>query len=310
MIVLKSRSELRELGGRPVVLTIGNFDGVHRGHRTILARVTERARALGAVPAVLSFHPHPLRVLVPERAPRLMQTGEQKRQLFEEHGIEAYIELPFDRALANMPAESFVREILAEGIGVREIYIGPDFRFGRGRAGDVDLLARMGEELGFAAEGIEPVMDGQVRISASHIRELLGRGEVEEAARLLGRPFTLIGTVVHGEGRGSEILVPTANLAPENQFLPARGVYVTRTRRGDDAILGLTNVGIRPTFGYRRIVVETFLLDFEGDLYGERVELELLAHVRDERKFDNPQALMEQIQLDIAFFRQWTAENA
>ncbi len=309
MRVVRDLATLPLRDSRPVVATLGNFDGIHLGHQAIMQQLLAAAEPCGGDPTVITFHPHPLRLIAPERAPRLMLTGEQKEARLEALGIETLIVIPFDRELANTPAESFMRELLHEKIRVTRLFVGPDYRFGRGRAGDVALLSKLGASLGMSAEGIEPVMDGGVRVSASLIRQRLARGEVREAARLLGREFSLVGTIVHGEGRGSELLFPTANLAPENQFLPGRGVYVTRTRLdGGGDYLGVTNVGIRPTFGYRRIVVETFLPGFEGDLYGERSELDFLERIRDERRFDSPQALKEQIARDLQFLDRWCSE--
>ncbi|MDQ7006777.1 MAG: riboflavin biosynthesis protein RibF [Acidobacteriota bacterium] len=309
MKVIRKLDELHLAARGGIVATIGNFDGLHLGHQAIMARVTSRAADLSLASAVVTFHPHPLRVLRPERAPRLMLTGAQKQALVEQAGIDVLVVLPFHRRLADMPAEAFVEQVLVRGLAIRELYVGPDFRFGRDRAGDVDLLARLGKSHGFLARGVEPVLDEGRRISASGIRRLLADGHVAQAGRLLGRPFTLVGTIVHGEGRGTTLLVPTANLAPENQFLPARGVYITRTRWGGRSRLGVTNVGIRPTFGFRRIVVETFLVDFEGDLYGQRVELELLERLREERKFGSAAELRAQIQRDIEAFKAWREEN-
>jgi len=305
VIVLRELPDQRITDSRPVVATLGNFDGIHLGHQAIMREVIAGARTCDGLPTVITFHPHPLRLLAPEKAPRLMLTGQQKEQLLAELGIEALIVIPFDRALANMPAEDFVREILHHRLGVHRLLVGPDYRFGRGRAGGVSLLARLGSQLGFEATAIAPVLVDGDRVSASRIRELLSRGAVSDAATLLARPFSLVGTIVHGEGRGTNLLVPTANLAPENQFLPARGVYVTRTRWPGGAWEGVTNVGIRPTFGYRRIVVETFLVDFEGDLYGQRIELDFLERLRDEKHFASAQELKEQIDRDLLAFDDW-----
>lgn len=302
MIVAHHVEEFSPPPDRPVVATIGTFDGLHRGHQEIMRQLGELARARNGLSTVITFHPHPLRVIAPERAPRLLLTGQQKLDRLEELGVEAVVVLPFDRQLAAMPAEAFARDLLGDALGVREILVGPDFRFGRGRAGDPDLLARIGEQAGFRARALEPVVDGDERISASRIRRELERGHVAEAARLLGRPFSLVGTVVHGEGRGRQVLLPTANLAPENEFLPERGVYVTRTRHAARTLHGLTNLGIRPTFGEERLTVETFLSGFAGDLYGARIELEFLDRLRPERKFNTPGDLMDQIFRDIEQF--------
>ncbi|RMG42570.1 MAG: riboflavin biosynthesis protein RibF [Acidobacteria bacterium] len=305
MRLARGIDEFRPPAGRAVVATIGNFDGVHRGHQRIMARVAERAGALGGLPLVVTFEPHPLRILAPDRAPRLLMTREQKLAALEAAGIEAVVILPFDRDLATMPAEVFARDLLGGRLGVRELYIGPDFRFGRGRAGDLELLRRIGRAVGFSADAVPPVMDGGERISASRIRRLLSEGRASEAARLLGRPFALVGTVVHGEGRGRPLLVPTANLAPENEFLPARGVYVTQAAWAGREAFGLTNVGTRPTFGDRRLVVETFLPGLDEDLYGRRLELRFLDRLRDERRFDTAADLRRQIESDLESFEAW-----
>ncbi|MBP7147899.1 MAG: riboflavin biosynthesis protein RibF [Acidobacteria bacterium] len=306
MIVVRQPDDLPRPGQRRTVLTIGTFDGLHHGHQVILGRVTERARALDADAALVTFHPHPLRVLAPDRAPRLLLTVEQKLALLEQAGLDLVAVLPFDRALATMPAEVFARETLARRLRAVEVYVGPDFRFGRGRAGNLDLLRRLGPGLGFTADAPGLVLDRGARISASRIRGELSQGNVAEATRLLGRAYRLVGTIVHGEGRGRNVLVPTANLAAENEFLPARGVYVTRTLRpAGQAVDGVTNIGTRPTFGESRITVETFLPGFTGDLYGERVELEFHVRLRDEKMFETPADLMAQIRRDLEEFERW-----
>lgn len=307
VIVVRRRTNLGLPKNRPVVATCGNFDGIHRGHASIMERVRARAAALSGLATVITFHPHPMRVLAPERAPRLMLTEEQKLALLESLGIDAVVVVPFDRELAAMPAEAFATEILHDACGVREVHIGPDFRFGRGRIGDVAMLERLGAKLGFTAHAVLAVHDGDDRISASRVRRELEQGQVGEAARLLGRPFTLVGTIVHGEGRGRQVLLPTANLAPENEFIPERGVYITRMSWPGRTLHGLTNVGLRPTFGGRRVTIETFLSGFAGDLYGARVELAFLDRVRAELKFDTPADLMQQIWKDIEVFESWCA---
>lgn len=293
--------------GRPVVATIGNFDAVHRGHQAILGTLIARARDIAGLATVITFSPHPQRILFPERAPHLMLTAAQKQQQFEAAGIDVLIVIPFDRQLAALEAEPFARDILATRIGLRELYVGPEFRFGQGRHGDVALLAALGPTLGFTARGVEPVLEAGERISASRIRRELTAGHVETASQLLGRPYSLVGTIVHGEGRGKNMLVPTANLAPENEFLPGHGVYITRFRRGAETIRSITNLGTRPTFGDMRVVVETYLPGFSGDLYGQRVELEFLQWVRAIRRFENPEELLAQIRQDLSAFETYWA---
>lgn len=295
---------------RPIVATIGNFDGLHLGHQALMARVVVRAEELGALATVITFDPHPRRLLDPSHAPRLMLTRAQKLALFETLDLDAVAVIPFDRALAAMPAEEFIREMLARKIGVTELYVGEGFRFGRGRAGSLDMLNSVGAEFGMSAHAFAPVLHAGAPISSSRIRQCLLDGQVEDAGAMLGRPFGLAGTIVHGEGRGGNVLVPTANLAPENEFLPARGVYITRTVRRlpdgtGEVVPGLTNIGTRPTFGDFRLVVETFLPGFSGDLYGARVELLFVKRLRDERRFDSPQDLMAQIRRDMQAFEEW-----
>lgn len=309
MIAFHKIEDIRLPDDRRIVATIGNFDGLHLGHQAIMRTIVDRARATNGLATVVTFHPHPLRVVKPERAPRLMLTEEQKLAVLREQGVDAVCVIPFDRRIAEMPAEAFAQEILAERIGVDEIHVGPDFRFGRGRVGSVELLASIGRDLGFEAHAVPPVHDGDERVSASRIRHTLEEGEVDVAHRLLGRPFMLVGTIVHGEGRGRKVLLPTANLAPENEFIPGRGVYVTRMTLPNRVLHGLTNVGMRPTFGGKRITIETFLSGFAGDVYGARVQLEFLARIREERRFDTPEQLMQQIWTDIEAFEAWCAEH-
>lgn len=309
MLVLTKLPPADWRDGKPVVATLGNFDGLHRGHMTIMRTVISRARALNGLATVITFDPHPQRVLFPDRAPHLMQTADQKTRLLAAAGLDATIIVPFDRTLATLTAEQFVREILIERVGITEVHIGPDFRFGAQRAGDVALLSRLGAELGFTAHAAEAVHDRGERISASLIRRLLTAGQVDEARTLLGRPFSLVGTIVHGEGRGKRQLVPTANLAPENEFMPATGVYITRFRGRGAPIPGVTNVGVRPTFGDRRLTVETYLPGFDGQLYGQRIELDFLQRLRAEQKFDSPELLLAQIKQDLAVFERFVAES-
>ncbi len=309
MIVVDRLEQLPLPGGRRPVATIGFYDGLHRGHQAILDEVVRRARAAGELAAVVTFEPHPLRVLAPERAPRLLLTDDQKIALLERAGLDAAVFVPFDRPMSAMPAEVFAREVVGGLLRPSQVLVGSNFRFGRGRAGDVPLLSRVGAGCGFTAEALSQVLDGGEPISASRIRRELADGRVTEAARLLGRPFALAGTIVHGEGRGGKVVVATANLAPENEFLPARGVYITRLAWPGGRREGLTNVGTRPTFGADRITVETHLPGFEGDLYGARAELEFLARLREERLFATPADLVAQIRRDLEAFEAWRAAD-
>lgn len=303
-VVRGSRSLEKPLRG--AVLTVGNFDGVHVGHRAIMETVTGRAEAVGGEAAVYTFEPHPRKVLQPDRAPRLLTTLDQKLERLEELGVDVVIVEPFDRDFAALPAERFVREILHERIHPVEVYVGYDFRYGRDREGSMRTLTELGPHLGFAVTIIPEVTVGERDVNSTRIRELLEAGRVEEAGELLARPYCVRGTVVEGERRGRTLGFPTLNLAPENEILPARGVYAGRVRFLDEGgpPLGavhdaVTNVGRRPTFHEREAVVpEAHLLDFDGDLYGRRVEVTFEHHLRAERRFEGVEALRAQIARD------------
>lgn len=290
------------------VLTVGNFDGVHVGHRAIMATVTGRARALGGEAAVYTFEPHPRKVLQPERAPRLLTTLEQKLELLEELGVDVVIVEPFDRGFAQLPAERFVREILHERVRPVEVYVGYDFRYGRDREGSMRTLTELGPHLGFAVTIIPEVTVGDRDVNSTRIRELLEAGRVEEAGELLARPYTVRGRVVEGDRRGRGLGFPTLNLVPENEILPARGVYAGRVRfldAGDPpagaVFPAVTNVGRRPTFTEGdEVRAEAHLLDVEVEGYGRRIELGFEHHLRAERRFEGVEALRAQIGRDAA----------
>jgi len=289
------------------VLTVGNFDGLHLGHQSIMRTVTSRARTLGGPAAAYTFEPHPRRVLHPEHSPRLLTTLEQKLELFEAAGVDVAIVEPFDREFARLPAERFVRDILYRRIGPSEVYVGYDFRYGRDREGSMNTLTELGPHLGFSVTIIAEVKLGDRDVNSTRIRELLAGAQVEEAAVLLGRPYTVRGTVVEGDRRGRTLGFPTLNLAPENEILPARGVYAGHVRfldEGDPAagerFPVVTNVGKRPTFKHDDpVLAEAHVIDFEGDVYGRRIELTFEHHLRDEERFPDVSALRAQIARDI-----------
>jgi riboflavin kinase/FMN adenylyltransferase len=290
---------------RPV-LTIGNFDGLHVGHRAIMHTVIERARTLGGESVVYTFEPHPRKVLSPERAPRLLTTLSQKVELLEEMGVDVLIVERFDRDFARVPPERFVAEYIHERIHPCEVYVGYDFHYGRDREGSMRLLTETGPQLGFAVTIIPEVTKDGRDVNSTRIRDLLMEGEVEEAAGLLGRPFAVRGRVVPGERRGREIGFPTANLEPENEVLPAAGVYAGRLRLLDPgpgeggSLPAVTNVGTRPTFQEgRESLAEAHVIDFQGDLYSRRVEISFERRLRSERKFPGVEELREQIARDV-----------
>lgn len=293
---------------RGCVATVGNFDGLHRGQRAIVDRVVERARELGAPSALLTFEPHPLEVLAPERAPLRIVTPRQRERLLEEAGLDVLLTLSFDADLAALSAEEFVRRILVDALHVREVYVGTQFRFGRGRSGNLDLLRKMGSELGFEAFGVaERMADGEP-VSSSRIRRAIQEGQVERAAGLLGRPFSLAGTVVRGDRMGKKLGWPTINVRPEGELEPLEGVYATRVyfpsfpARFDS----VTNIGTRPTVyeNYQR-VIESHVFDFGSDVYGERVELYFFRRLRDEMLFPSVMALSAQIRRDVEATREY-----
>jgi riboflavin kinase/FMN adenylyltransferase len=298
-------ASIREPLERPI-LTVGNFDGVHRGHRTILDTVTERARAVRGEAVVYTFEPHPRKVISPQSAPRLLTTLEQKLELLALAGIGAVILEPFDLAFARTPADEFIREFVHKRIRPLEVYVGYDFHFGRDREGSMRLLTELGPRLGFSVTILPEVVIGERDVNSTRIRQLLGEAAVEEAAILLGRDYSVRGLVGKGEERGRTLGFPTANLELENEVLPALGVYAGQLRFLDDgdpargAIFpAVTNVGTRPTFGASdRVVVEAHLIDFSGDLYGRRVELSFRFHLRPERRFAGKEALRAQIDAD------------
>ena len=286
----------------PSALTIGNFDGVHVGHRRILRRLKALADERGWKPSVLTFDPHPTRVVAPERSPRLMTSPEQRAALMAEEGILQVLILPFTPQLAQLSPETFVRQLLVERLDARAVLVGDNFRFGYRHSGDTRLLEKLGRQLGFETVIVPAVAWRGRTVSSSGIRELIQAGRVSLAARCLQHAYALQGPVVSGRGVGSKHTVPTLNLAPEAEIIPARGVYVTHTRdleRGC-AWESITNVGYRPTFGASdELSIETYLLaPLSGDA-PRRIRVEFLWRVRDERKFETPDALRAQILKDV-----------
>lgn len=289
------------------VLSIGNFDGVHLGHRAIVGETVRRARAAGAPAAVLTFDPHPLAVLRPGEAPRMLEPLRRREERLAALGIDDLLVVPFTRDFSLVPAEDFVADFLVRRLAVREVVIGESFCFGRGRGGDLALLARLGREAGFVAHGIPAVVQDGVPISSSRIRRSLAAGEVEQATELLGRPFAVEGLVARGAQVGRTLGFPTLNVRPDGDVVPARGVYRTRIffpSRGENWP-GVTNIGLRPTlYEDGESTVESFLLGFSGDAYGETARVEFLDRIREERRFDSVDELAAQIARDVALARE------
>jgi riboflavin kinase / FMN adenylyltransferase len=286
---------------RPTVLTLGVFDGLHLGHQLIMSTVVERARALGAVPTVITFDPHPRAVLHPESAPPLLQTFDQKIEAFGVLGIEQTIVVRFTKQFASLSAEQFLRDVVVDRLHAREVYLGKGFAFGNNREGNIELLQRLAGELGFVAGEVPEVRLRGRRVSSSKIRDLLARGQVNLARRMLGRPYGVEARVEHGSERGHQLGFPTANLHPHNRVIPRNGVYVTGTLIEGQWRRSVTNVGLRPTFGDAvEPSVETFVLNWDGDLYGDVVRVRFLHRLRDERKFSSVEELKRQIAHDVA----------
>ena len=286
----------------PSALTIGNFDAVHAGHRRILRRVRELAAARQLRPSALTFDPHPTRVVRPERAPKLMTTCDERAALMAEEGIEQVLILPFGPAVAQLSPERFVSEILVNKLGVRVVAVGDNFRFGHRQAGNTQVLRDLGERFGFTTEVVPAVTIRGVAVSSSELRRLVVAGNVTRAARLLERPYSLEGEVVSGHGIGHKQTVPTLNLRATAEVLPKTGVYVTCTDDldGRRRWQSVTNIGHRPTFGGDpALSVETFLLEPLAGESPARIRVSFLWRLRDERKFDNPEALKAQILRDV-----------
>jgi len=297
----------------PSALSIGNFDGVHTGHRSILRRVKQIAIERGWEPSVLMFDPHPARVVAPRRAPRLMTTPERRAELMASEGIEQALILPFSTEVAHLEPEEFARGIVVGRLGARAVLVGDNFRFGHNHAGNVETLRALGGQLGFETEIVPAVTRRGRAVSSSAIRALLESGRVGLAARWLERPYALEGRVVAGRGVGSRLTVPTLNLATAAELIPKTGVYITRTHDVETgrAWNSITNIGYRPTFGSSaELSIETFLLDPLPAETPCRISVEFLWRVREERKFTNPEALQARIFRDAAAARRYFARTA
>jgi riboflavin kinase/FMN adenylyltransferase len=285
---------------RPTVLTLGVFDGLHLGHQLIMQTVAERARAVGAVPTVITFEPHPREVLHPESAPPLLQTFDQKIEALGVLGIEQTIVIHFDKSFAQIRAQDFLRDAVVDRLHAKEVYLGCGFAFGHAREGNIDLLRSVSQSLGFFADEVPEVRLRGRRVSSSRIRELLQQGRVNLARRMLGRPYGVEGRVVRGAERGVTLGFPTANLHPQNRVIPRHGVYVTATLIEGQWRRSVTNVGTRPTFESAAATsVETFVMNYSGDLYGDVVRVRFLYRLRDEQKFESVDQLRKQISADV-----------
>jgi riboflavin kinase / FMN adenylyltransferase len=289
-------------GFGPSVAAIGNFDGVHLGHRKILNAVIEEARKLNARAVAITFDPHPDQFLRPEQTPRLLTPMHERLRLLAAAGIDAVVVLPFDSELANLSAHDFVSRILVQSLGVRGLHEGQNFRFGHGARAGIAELKAMGAEFGFDLTVHEAVHVHGLEVSSSAIRALVAAGDMRRSRWMLGRPFSVLSTQARGRGIGTRLLVPTVNLAQYDGLLPAFGVYVTRLIVGGRVFQAVTNVGNRPTFGEASFAVESHILDFEAIEMDETtpIELQFLLRLRGEIKWPSPEALKAQIFKDVA----------
>ena len=300
---------------RSTVLTLGVFDGLHLGHQRIMQTVVSRAAAINAVPTAITFDPHPRSVLYPENAPPLLQTLDQRLTNFEVLGIKQTIVIRFDVNFANQDAETFLRGIIYERLQAKEVYLGKGFAFGRNRAGNIELLKKISASLGFIADEVPEVCLRGQRVSSSKIRKLLADGKVNLARRMLGRPYGVEGQIIHGFERGRTIGFPTANLKPNNRVIPQYGVYATATLIDGVWRRSITNVGVRPTFeGDKEPSIESYIFDFDGDLYGDVLRVRFLHRIRDERKFGGIEELKAQIERDtrraLNYFKRLGVKNS
>jgi riboflavin kinase/FMN adenylyltransferase len=295
--------------GRGTVVTVGTFDGVHLGHRHVLEEIARRAKASGRRSVLVTFHPHPLYVVRPEAAPPMLTTLAEKKEILAESGLQYVVFVPFTPVLQQYPARRFVEEILIGRVDMRELVIGYDHGFGRGREGGVDTLRSIGGEIGFDVDVVEAVQVDGEPVSSSRIRRLLGEGRVDAAARLLGRCYWLEGEVVRGERKGRELGFPTANvrIGDAHKMLPMEGVYAAWGWVRGERLPGLLHLGPRPTFEGFAPTVELHLLDWSGDLYGERIRVEVAHHLRGIEKFDSAGALVAAMREDEAAGRAYFA---
>jgi riboflavin kinase/FMN adenylyltransferase len=293
----------RGLSVRASVATLGNFDGIHLGHQALIQSTVEDARRLGIVSVILTFEPHPLKILAPARAPKLILAHKDKMQLLQLFGMDVVVVQNFDTSFANIEAEEFVRRFLVERLKIKKVWVGKDLRFGRGRKGGVNDLISWAGAIGFDVGIVEPVMVKGIRVSSSRIRQLLAEGRVEEVEPMLGRYHFVSGRVVRGHHRGRELGFPTANISPRTEVLPPDGIYATLFQFGDKKFLSVSNIGVNPTFGEGPRTVETFILDFNDDVYGRSVRLSFVKRIREEKKFASVDQLIEQMKIDVACAR-------
>lgn len=293
-----------------VVLTIGSFDGVHRGHRAVLDAVVATAQAIDGTPAVLTMRPHPRQFFAPDSAPNLLTTDDKKAELIADAGIEALFFLPFDGRIAALDKTAFVEGIVRDRCGAGHLIVGHDFCFGKDASGDYAFLKEVGPRYDLQVQQVPPLLVEGERISSTRIRELILQGELDLAARLLGRRYAITGQIVTGRGMGAKLGYPTANISPHHSAVPAHGVYAAEALIGNGRHAAAVNIGIAPTIRHEDITVEAYLLDFDGDILGNDIELVFHRRLRPERKFPSHEALIAQIHEDVVQVRKLLAAEA
>ncbi len=287
------------------VITIGNFDGVHIGHQKIFRAVVEKAREIGGTPVVMTFEPHPVRVLAPERGLKLITSFEDKARLILDTGIRNLICIDFNREFAHTDAEVFIKDILVDRFGAKWVVVGHNYAFGRGKKGNAALLRRRGKKYGFGVSVVRYAKVGGDIVSSSRVRHAISNGRVGEVARMLGRAYHIEGTVIKGAGRGTSLLnTPTANIATDNELIPKEGVYAVRVSVGSKVYDGVANIGKNPTFNESRMSYEVHILDFRKDLLGYHLKVHFVKRIREEKKFSCIEDLFEHIRMDIETARQ------
>jgi riboflavin kinase/FMN adenylyltransferase len=305
---LHSVSELAQLHG-PLFLAIGVFDGVHLGHQAVISAATNHARAAQGTPVVMTFDPHPLKVLRPQHAPHLLTATQHKIALIRNLGVEHLLVINFDKKFAATSPEKFVEELVVHSRPLREICVGHEWSFGKDRRGNLDLLKKLGPRFDFSVVGVPPVLINGEVVSSTAIRQAVENGDFVKAAEMLGRDYTILGTVTHGDNLGKKIGFPTANLSAHSEQFPPNGVYLAQAWINGVLYHGVINLGYRPTVssGKSERVLEIYLLDFDRDIYGEDVEVRFVRYLRPERKFDNMKSLAQQIELDVRQARELCA---
>jgi riboflavin kinase/FMN adenylyltransferase len=308
MEILRSIAELESLRG-PLFLAIGVFDGVHLGHQAVISAATSHARAADGTPVVMTFDPHPLKVLRPQHAPHLLTATQHKIALIRDMGVEHLLVINFDRKFAATSPEEFVEELVMHSRPLREICVGHEWSFGKDRRGNLDLLKRLGVQLDFSVVGVPPVLVNGEVVSSTAIRQAVEKGDLAKGAEMLGREYTIFGTVTHGNNLGKKIGFPTANLSAHSEQFPPNGVYFAEARVNGVLYYGVINLGYRPTVssGKSERVLEIHMLDFDRDIYGEDVEVRFMRHLRPERKFESLESLAQQIELDVRRARELCA---